>query len=58
MVLRTIKDVSWQGKKVLLRVDYNLPQDDKGSITDDAKMRASLPTLLYLLDSLDRKSVV
>lgn len=51
MVLRTIKDVSWQGKKVLLRVDYNLPQDDKGSITDDAKMRASLPTLLYLLDA-------
>ena len=46
MVLRTIKDVSWQGKKVLLRVDYNLPQDDKGSITDDAKMPASLPTLL------------
>ncbi len=39
-----------QGKKVLVRVDYNVPMDEKSNITDDTRITSSLPTLKYLLD--------
>ncbi len=45
-----IKDVDLNGKKVFVRVDYNVPFDDQGNITDDARIRATLPTINYLLD--------
>src|SRR4029453_16048557 len=47
---KTIKDLSWQGKKALVRVDFNVPQDEEGHITDDALFRAALPPIQYLLD--------
>ncbi|WP_337543562.1 triose-phosphate isomerase [Acidaminococcus timonensis] len=47
---KTIKDISLTGKRVLVRVDYNVPMNDKGEITDSTRMEASLPTLQYLLD--------
>ena len=48
---KTIKDIPFSGKKVLVRVDYNVPMNDKGEITDTTRIDASLPTLNYLLDN-------
>ncbi len=47
---KTIKDIDVQGKKVFVRVDYNVPFDDKMNITNDTRMVRTLPTLNYLLD--------
>ena len=47
---QTIKDYDLSGKTVLLRADYNVPIDKNGKITDDFRIRKSLPTIQYLLD--------
>ena len=46
---RTIKDVPIDHKTVLVRADYNVPLNKKGEISDDLRIRASVPTLEYLL---------
>ncbi|MBQ9637992.1 MAG: phosphoglycerate kinase [Bacteroidales bacterium] len=45
----SIKDVNFKGRKVLLRVDFNVPMDDHRHITDDTRMRESMPTIQKLL---------
>ncbi len=46
---KNVEDIEVKGKKVIVRCDFNVPQDENGNITDDKRIVASLPTIQYLL---------
>ncbi len=48
--MKSVRDIDVYGKKVLVRVDYNLPMDENQNITDDHRIISSLPLIKYLLD--------
>ena len=48
---KTIKDLDVKGKRVLVRCDFNVPMDEELNITDDRRIRSSLPTINYLIEN-------
>mgnify|MGYP001390914591 FL=1 len=50
MAKKTVADIDVKGKKVLMRVDFNVPQDDNGNITSDDRIVKALPTIQNVLD--------
>src|SRR5512137_286791 len=49
MPIRTVDQMDLKGKRVFIRVDFNVPQDEKNAITDDTRILLSLPTLRFVM---------
>jgi phosphoglycerate kinase len=58
MAKLTIKDIDFDNKTVLMRADFNVPQDTSLNITDDTRIRATLPTIKYILERSVKKLVL
>ena len=48
--MNSIKDISFEQKKVLIRVDFNVPINDKDQVTDNSRIKSSIPTIKHVLD--------
>lgn len=52
--MKSVSEVDVSGKRVFIRVDFNVPTDDQGNITDDTRIRAHLPTIGYVMEKKGR----
>jgi len=48
--VKSLKDIDIEGKRVLIRVDFNVPVDSHHNISDDRRIRSALPTINYCID--------
>ncbi|HMK76484.1 MAG TPA: phosphoglycerate kinase [Thermodesulfobacteriota bacterium] len=51
MAIRRVDQIELKGKRVFIRVDFNVPQDEKGNITDDTRILLSLPTIRFVSEA-------
>ncbi len=51
MAIRTVDQIELRGKRVFIRVDFNVPFDDKNNITDDTRIALSLPTIRFVIEA-------
>jgi phosphoglycerate kinase len=54
----SLRDIDFKNKNILLRADFNVPQDENLNITDDTRIRATLPTIKYLLQKDARRVIL
>ncbi len=56
--VKTLKDIDVSNKRVLIRVDFNVPMDSHHNITDDSRIKAAIPTINYCIDNNAQKIVL
>ena len=56
--MKSVKNFNFKNEKALVRVDFNVPLDEQGNITDDTRIRGVLPTVNYALDEHEKDAIL